>query len=197
MFIIQVGGFLGSGKTTLMIRLGKAIGAAGRKVVIIVNEVGEVGVDGDVLEANKLRTVEITEGCICCSLSGTLQSTLRTVKKELSPDVVLIEPTGLALPNRINQIVRTSMVEPEGSFTVVLVDSFRIGDLIEANGTFFLRQLEGSDLIGLNKVDIISDEDVETAESRLQNLVPGAMIVRLSAKTGEGVDAILASLRLP
>ncbi|HIH75760.1 MAG TPA: hypothetical protein HA343_00335 [Methanomassiliicoccales archaeon] len=197
MFIIQVGGFLGSGKTTLMIRLGKAIGAAGRKVVIIVNEVGEVGVDGDVLEANKLRTVEITEGCICCSLSGTLQSTLRTVKKELSPDVVLIEPTGLALPKRINQIVRTSMVEPEGSFTVVLVDSFRIGDLIEANGTFFLRQLEGSDLIGLNKVDIISDEDVETAESRLQDLVPGAMIVRLSAKTGEGVDAVLASLRLP
>jgi len=197
MFIIQVGGFLGSGKTTLMIRLGKAIGAAGRKVVIIVNEVGEVGVDGDVLEANKLRTVEITEGCICCSLSGTLQSTLRTVKKELSPDVVLIEPTGLALPSRINQIVRTSMVEPEGSFTVVLVDSFRIGDLLEANGTFFLRQLEGSDLIGLNKVDIISDEDVETAESRLQDLVPGAMIVRLSAKTGEGVDAVLASLRLP
>jgi G3E family GTPase len=197
MFIIQVAGFLGSGKTTLMIRLGKAIGAAGRKVVIIVNEVGEVGVDGDVLEANKLRTVEITEGCICCSLSGTLQSTLRTVKKELSPDVVLIEPTGLALPNRINQIVRTSMVEPEGSFTVVLVDSFRIGDLIEANGTFFLRQLEGSDLIGLNKVDIISDEDVKTAESRLQDLVPGAMIVRLSAKTGEGVDAVLASLRLP
>lgn len=197
MFIIQVGGFLGSGKTTLMIRLGKAIGAAGRKVVIIVNEVGEVGVDGDVLEANKLRTVEITEGCICCSLSGTLQSTLRTVKKELSPDVVLIEPTGLALPSRINQIVRTSMVEPEGSFTVVLVDSFRIGDLLEANGTFFLRQLEGSDLIGLNKVDIISDQDVETAESRLQDLVPGAMIVRLSAKTGEGVDAVLASLRLP
>ena len=197
MFIIQVAGFLGSGKTTLMIRLGKAIGAAGRKVVIIVNEVGEVGVDGDVLEANKLRTVEITEGCICCSLSGTLQSTLRTVKKELSPDVVLIEPTGLALPSRINQIVRTSMVEPEGSFTVVLVDSFRIGDLLEANGTFFLRQLEGSDLIGLNKVDIISDEDVETAESRLQDLVPGAMIVRLSAKTGEGVDAVLASLRLP
>jgi len=197
MFIIQVGGFLGSGKTTLMIRLGKAIGAAGRKVVIIVNEVGEVGVDGDVLEANKLRTVEITEGCICCSLSGTLQSTLRTVKKELSPDVVLIEPTGLALPKRINQIVRTSMVEPEGSFTVVLVDSFRIDDLLEANGTFFLRQLEGSDLIGLNKVDIISDQDVETAESRLQDLVPGAMIVRLSAKTGEGVDAVLASLRLP
>ncbi len=197
MFIIQVGGFLGSGKTTLMIRLGKAIGAAGRKVVIIVNEVGEVGVDGDVLEANKLRTVEITEGCICCSLSGTLQSTLRTVKKELSPDVVLIEPTGLALPSRINQIVRTSMVEPEGSFTVVLVDSFRIDDLLEANGTFFLRQLEGSDLIGLNKVDIISDQDVETAESRLQDLVPGAMIVRLSAKTGEGVDAVLASLRLP
>jgi G3E family GTPase len=156
-----------------------------------------VGGDGDVLEANKLRTVEITEGCICCSLSGTLQSTLRTVKKELSPDVVLIEPTGLALPSRINQIVRTSMVEPEGSFTVVLVDSFRIGDLLEANGTFFLRQLEGSDLIGLNKVDIISDEDVETAESRLQDLVPGAMIVRLSAKTGEGVDAVLASLRLP
>jgi len=197
MFIIQVAGFLGSGKTTLMIRLGKEIGATGRKAVIIVNEVGEVGVDGDVLLANGLKTMEITEGCICCSLSGTLQNTLRMVKRDLAPDIVLIEPTGLALPNRIDRIIRTSMVEPEGNFTIVLVDAFRINDLIESNRHFFFRQLEDSDLIALNKVDILSEGEVSMAEERLREFAPESRMVRLSAKTGEGFDAIISSLELP
>ena len=111
MIVCQLAGFLGSGKTTLLIRLGTALGRAGRRVAIIVNEVGEVGVDGAVIESNGLRSVELTEGCICCSLSGSLQNTLRQVSTEFEPDVIMIEPTGLALPNKIKQIVRTSMLE--------------------------------------------------------------------------------------
>ena len=130
MMICQLAGFLGSGKTTLMVRLGTELAKAGKKVAIIVNEVGEVGVDGAVIESFGLRSVELTEGCICCSLSGSLQNTLKIIAKEYKPDIILIEPTGLALPSRINTIIRTSMVEVERNVTVVLVDAFRAEKLL-------------------------------------------------------------------
>jgi len=69
MIICQIAGFLGSGKTTLLIRLGTALSAKGKRVAIIVNEVGEVGVDGSVIDSSGLKSVELAEGCICCSLS--------------------------------------------------------------------------------------------------------------------------------
>jgi G3E family GTPase len=194
MIVLQIAGFLGSGKTTLMIRVGKAIGQSGRKVVIIVNEVGEVGVDGEVLAQQGLSTVEISEGCICCSLSGTLQSTLKRAKQELSPDVILIEPTGLALPNRINSIIRTSMIEPEMSRTVTLVDAFRVEDLLANTRQFFLRQVEHADVLALNKVDVMDRDRLDDVERTMEDLCPGVRMVRISAKTGEGVEALIRSL---
>ena len=197
MIIIQVAGFLGSGKTTLMIRLGKALAEQGRRAVIIVNEVGEVGVDGDLLASQGLQALELTEGCICCSLSGTLQNTLRMVKTELSPDFVLIEPTGLALPGRINGIIRTSLVEPERVVTVALVDAFRAEDLARETRAFFLRQMESADLVALNKVDLVQGEALDRAEALVRELCPDARVVRLSARTGEGMNELAELMGLP
>ncbi|MDD1772202.1 MAG: hypothetical protein LUQ09_04710 [Methanomassiliicoccales archaeon] len=196
MIIIQIAGFLGSGKTTLMIRIGKAMSEKGKKVVIIVNEVGEVGVDGDVLAQQGLRTLEISEGCICCSLSGTLQNTLRKVKQEYSPDIILLEPTGLALPNRINSLIRTSMVEPEMTRTVALVDAFRVDDLLANTRQFFIRQVEHADVLALNKVDVIGEDRLLDIERTLEEVLPDAKAVRISAKTGEGVEALVRLLNI-
>ena len=194
MIVLQIAGFLGSGKTTLMIRVGRALGENGRKVVIIVNEVGEVGVDGEVLARQGLRTLEISEGCICCSLSGTLQSTLRKVKQELAPDLIMIEPTGLALPNRINGIIRTSLIEPEMTRTVTLVDAFRVDDLLANTRQFFLRQVEHADMLAINKVDVMDRNRLDEIESTMKDLCPGVRTVRISAKTGEGVQELIGML---
>lgn len=194
MIVLQIAGFLGSGKTTLMIRVGRALGESGRKVVIIVNEVGEVGVDGEVLARQGLSTLEISEGCICCSLSGTLQSTLRKVKQELAPDVIMIEPTGLALPNRINGIIRTSLIEPEMTHTVTLVDAFRVDDLLANTRQFFLRQVEHADMLAINKVDVMDRNRLDEIESTMKDLCPGVRTVRISAKTGEGVQELIGML---
>jgi G3E family GTPase len=194
MILCQIAGFLGSGKTTLMIRLGKELGKAGKKVAIIVNEVGEVGVDGLVLEAFGLRTVELTEGCICCSLSASLQNTLRIIAKEYKPDYVLIEPTGLALPSRINNIIRISMVEVERSVSVALVDAIGADKLFIETKTFFSRQIDGVDIVAINKVDLVDERRLEKIESLIRELNPDAKIAYISAKEGTGVKELMSAL---
>ncbi len=196
MIICQLAGFLGSGKTTLLVRLGKELGEAGKRVAVIVNEVGEVGVDGAVIDAYGLRSVELTEGCICCSLSGTLQNTLRIISKEFKPDIVLIEPTGLALPSKINSIVRTSMVDVERNVSVALVDAFRADKLFKDTRAFFSRQIAGVDAIAINKIDLVTADQLADVEAKVRELNPDPPIVRLSAKTGEGFGALVKALRV-
>jgi len=194
MLICQLAGFLGSGKTTLLIRLGTALGDAGKRVAIIVNEVGEVGVDGAVIESRGLRSVEISEGCICCSLSGTLQSTLRIVTEEFKPDVIIIEPTGIALASKINQIIRTSMVGEERTIAICLIDAFRAPKLFEEAGPFLSRQIIGSDIVAINKVDIVSPEIVGKIRETVREISPSSYIVPVSAREGRGVEELVELL---
>jgi len=194
MMICQLAGFLGAGKTTLMVRLGKELSKAGKRVAIIVNEVGEVGVDGAVIEAYGLRSVELTEGCICCTLSGSLQNTLRIIAKEFKPDIILIEPTGLALPSKINTIIRTSMVEVDRNVSVALVDAYRAERLFKETKAFFSRQIAGVDVIAINKVDLVPEEKIKEIEDLIRELNPGSRIAHISAKEGEGVRELIEAL---
>ena len=194
MIVCQLAGFLGSGKTTLLIRLGTSLGRTGRRVAIIVNEVGEVGVDGAVIESNGLRSVELTEGCICCSLSGSLQNTLRQVSREFEPDMILIEPTGLALPSKVKQIVRTSMIGEERTFTICLIDAFRASKLFAEAGAFLSRQVDGADVVAINKVDLASLDVRERVENTVKNISPSTPIVFISAREGQGVDELVSML---
>ncbi len=194
MIVCQLAGFLGSGKTTLLIRLGTSLGRTGRRVAIIVNEVGEVGVDGAVIESNGLKSVELTEGCICCSLSGSLQNTLRQVSREFEPDMILIEPTGLALPSKVKQIVRTSMIGEERTFTICLIDAFRASKLFAEAGAFLSRQVDGADVVAINKVDLTSLDVREQVENIVKNISPSTPIVFISAREGQGVDELVSML---
>ena len=190
MIICLISGFLGSGKTTLMIELGKRLGASGRRAAIIVSEVGEVGVDGAFINASGLKSVELTEGCICCSLSGSLQNTLRSITTEYKPDVILIEPTGLALPTRIERIIRTSMIEHDGIFGIGVVDAYRGLKLEQEATLFFRRQLEEVNVLAVNKVELVSEAQLQELEALLQTVEPKAEIVRMSARNGTGVDEL-------
>ena len=194
MIVCQLAGFLGSGKTTLLIRLGTTLGKSGKKVAIIVNEVGEVGVDGAVIESHGLRSVEITEGCICCSLSGSLQNTLRIITKDYQPDIIIIEPTGIALASKIKQIIRTSMLGEERSITICLIDAFRAIKLFGEARAFLTSQVTGSDVVAINKVDITDPEVVNQVEGIVREISPSSRVVRISARTGQGLDELVELL---
>ncbi len=190
MIICLISGFLGSGKTTLMIDLGKRLGKKGKRVAIIVNEVGEVGVDGALIDAYGLNSVELTEGCICCSLSGSLQNTLRAVANDYKADIIFIEPTGIALPSKINGIIRTSMVEHESKIGICVVDAFRAPRIYQEAELFFRRQIEDVDLVAVNKMELVSPEQLAEVEELVGRLNPKATVLKISAKEDRGVEAI-------
>src|SRR5208337_4721830 len=93
--ITAVYGFLGSGKTTVMLALAEEAVARGRRAAIVVNEAGRVPVDGRMLRVGGLPVKEIFSGCICCSVVGDFIETLRALSREPELNQIFIEPSGM------------------------------------------------------------------------------------------------------
>ncbi|MCX8169783.1 MAG: hypothetical protein N3D72_01705, partial [Candidatus Methanomethyliaceae archaeon] len=107
MKLIQIAGFLGSGKTTTIIAISREMSNRGKRVAIIVNEIGEVPVDAKIMSDYGLKVMDIGGGCICCELMINLSYTLEELARLYSPDIVLIEPSGVAIPSSINAVSYT------------------------------------------------------------------------------------------
>jgi G3E family GTPase len=195
MIVCQIVGFLGSGKTTLLVQLGSELGKEGKKVAIIVNEIGEIGVDGAVIDSFGFQSVELTEGCICCTLAGSLQNTLKIISKEYQPDLIIIEPTGIALPNIIKKMVRIAMVGEDAMYTIGIVDAFRAEKLFKEAETFCRTQIDGADIVAINKIDLIDNGVRDKVSDLVRNITPKSKIVFISAKQAQGLESLLELLR--
>jgi G3E family GTPase len=104
MDMIIIAGFLGSGKTTLILNtIGKITELTGKKVAMIVNDFGNIGIDGKVMEKYGLKVQELPRGCICCTLGPSFLDTVRTIHDKFDPDLVVVEPSGIADPDPIHE----------------------------------------------------------------------------------------------
>lgn len=172
-----VAGFLGSGKTTLL-RHVLSHGLRGRRVAVIMNEIGEIGIDGQVitgLEAIE-RMVELSNGCICCSIDEyRFDMAVQEIVETVRPDVILIEATGLADPVPLAIRARNSGLGVDAVITVV--DAVDIERLL-AETVIAASQVTAADFLVLNKVDLVSTDRVRQLEKRLRRLNDRAVIVR-------------------
>ncbi|MDR0777833.1 MAG: GTPase [Methanomassiliicoccaceae archaeon] len=191
MFTCIIGGFLGTGKTTLLMKIAARCRKKEVTVAILVNEMGEVGIDGATIKAEGYNAVELPDGCICCSLSGSLQNALKNIDRDIHPDVLIIEPTGLALPHKVKELVRTSMIDSDRTVIVGLADTKRFDELMANKEEFFRRQLLPSDFLVMTKVDLSTKEETDRISNELRGMNPGKDIVYVSAITGEGIDEVV------
>lgn len=176
--VTVVTGFLGAGKTTLLNRI-LADPAAGR-LAVIVNEFGDVGIDGELIETGEEELIELSSGCICCVVRGDLIRGLRELlaaKPEL--DGIVIETTGLANPSPVIQtLVVDQVIGAQCRLDSVLcvVDAAHILDQL-ADGTDAADQIAFSDFIVLNKASD-AQSDIGDIEARIRELNPLAPIRR-------------------
>lgn len=186
MKVIIIGGFLGSGKTTTLLSLGRHMLEKGHRVAIIVNEIGEVGVDGDTLSGSGLIAKELTSGCICCTLRISMEYTLQTLEEEYDPDVLIIEPTGIALPLQIKEHVAL-MGLPDLSFApvVTIVDASRFDVELSQVPKFIMTQIEEAEILCVNKIDLVDRETLASVTGRLIDVNPDALIVEFSARRAD------------
>ena len=183
MKVIIIGGFLGSGKTTAILRISRQLSNAGKKTAIIVNEIGEIGLDGEILTNPGIVTEELTSGCICCTLRISMQYTLQTLEEEFAPDVVIIEPTGIAFPGQIREEIETmGLSELFFAPIVTLVDPGRFGTEVKEIPKFIETQIREAEILCINKIDITPVETVLATEKMLHEMKPEARILKFSAK---------------
>ena len=195
MFVYILGGFLGSGKTTLLMRLASMYTKRGLKTALLVNESGEIGVDGATLKAEGYDAIELPDGCICCSLSGTLQTALKNIEDDIDPDIIIIEPTGLALPHKVKELVASSGIESEGTYIIGISDVERFEILISKKEEFIKRQMMGADFVLINKKDLAKPGQVESIEGWFKKEFPDKKVMIISAKTGENLDSVYEMMK--
>jgi G3E family GTPase len=191
MKLVILAGFLGSGKTTLLLELLRSLAPAGPGgLVVLENEVGEVGIDGPLLQAQGLEVRELFSGCVCCTLAGDLVTTLAALKGSLDPACVFLEASGvarleslLATLDRYDHAVNARLV-------LTLLDLERLELLREALTPLIDSQIGAADLVVLNKVDSGGDTDMMEAGALVAAVNPGAELFPVSALEGTGLEAL-------
>jgi G3E family GTPase len=196
MDLLIVAGFLGSGKTTLVLSIiERIINLTGKKVVVIVNDFGTVGIDGKVMTKYGLQVKELASGCICCTLGADLLHTIQEVEEGFQPDLVVIEPTGVADPDAIVQaMVHYGGKELGRIRSTVIVDASRFDVIMKALGRPLTAQVRTTDLVVINKIDLVDLVDVQRMEAALRDINCAVPILPISATVGTNVDKVIDSV---
>lgn len=202
---VMVGGFLGAGKTTALLRLAEHFTGQGRRVGLITNDQSQGLVDTSMVNAQGYPVEEITGGCFCCRFNSLTDAADR-LTRDAQPDVFLAEPVGSCTDLRATVQYPLRRLYGDGYRVAplsVLVDPTRAARILglESGRTFspkvqyvYEKQLEEADLIVINKSDLLGDAQRDSLERALKARFEQADIVTVSARTGANLDDWFARL---
>lgn len=171
-------GFLGAGKTTLLNYILQQ--QHGYKFAIIVNEIGKIGIDGQLVEKQREEIVEMSNGCLCCTVRKDLVKGVQNLIKKGGFDYLLIETTGIADPGpvaqtflnlpQLQQYVRLDSI-------ITVVDSEQIAKQLKETETA-REQISMADFLLLNKTDLVDEAALQETEATIRGMNPHATIFR-------------------
>lgn len=171
-------GFLGSGKTTFISKILQEWRTE-EKIVILVNEFGDVGIDGELLSSQGGNVVEMPSGCICCTLQSDFRNQISEIYTTFHPDRIIIEPSGVATISTIDWILKAQNLEPviDTINKILIVDATGFKSLYKANRHFIESQVEGAHLVVLNKCDRVDKRNAMLTQSAISSINPDVMIL--------------------
>lgn len=198
---IMIGGFLGAGKSTAIMRFADYLKGKGQNVGLITNDQSIGLVDTENLRAKGFDVEEIAGGCFCCRFDSLVDAVQNLKQMETTPDVFLAEPVGsctdlvatVSYPLR-RMYGRDYAIAPLS----VLVDPIRARRVLGLDATrqfsekvcyVYTKQLEEADVIVVNKTDLLAGEELGELDRALNEQFPNAEIIHVSARTGEGLEA--------
>jgi G3E family GTPase len=177
-------GFLGVGKTTTILHLLKSKPSSERWAVLV-NEFGEIGVDGGLMqaqhgEAQGVMVREVPGGCMCCAAGLPMQVALNQLLQTARPDRLLIEPTGLGHPKEVLQVLNSGFFHDALQIerVITLVDARQLADSRYTENEIFNQQIEVADVIVGNKMDLYGPDDQAALQNYIRSTsVPAAKTV--------------------
>ena len=168
-----VTGPLGSGKTTLLRHI---LDTVQMKIAILLNEFGEIAIDRKIIEGKNIRIAELDGGCVCCSLLGEFEAAVNEVIDRVEPEIIVVETTGVAEPDALVFDVEESLprVRLDGVVTVGDADAMMKYPQL---GHTTRMQIEAADILLLNKVDLVSPEELSKIQGKLHQLNGAAPVL--------------------
>jgi G3E family GTPase len=172
--ITLITGPLGSGKTTLLRHI---LATRPAKIAIVMNEFGEIAIDTKMIEGKNVRIAELGGGCVCCSLLGEFEAAVTEIIKKVTPEIIVVETTGLAEPEALMFNIREALPQCRLDGVVSVIDADMLVRFPELGHTTRL-QIEGADILLLNKIDLVDPKQIEPLETKLHEINCTATIVR-------------------
>lgn len=172
-------GFLGAGKTTLIKKLIQEC-FAGERIVLIENEFGEIGIDGGFMREAGIQVNELNSGCICCSLVGDFNASLKQVMATYAPERILIEPSGVGKLDDVMRAIEKTAAEVPGmklNSAVTVVDCTKAKLYLKNFGEFFTNQIENAGTIVLTRTDKASQDKIDEAVALIREHNKKATII--------------------
>ncbi|MBR1554776.1 MAG: GTP-binding protein, partial [Oscillospiraceae bacterium] len=201
-------GFLGAGKTTLIKKL-IAEAYQNEKLVLIENEFGQIGIDGGFLQDAGVEITEMNSGCICCSLVGDFETSLKEVLATYKPDRIIIEPSGVGKLSDVMVAVQnaTAGEDVELNTAIVVVDVKKCKMYMKNFGEFFNNQIETAGTVVLSRTGSCREDKLQEAIELIRGLndkativttdweeISGRQILDTMEAAGKVEDAMMAEL---
>lgn len=198
---LMVGGFLGAGKTTTLGRLASRYMEKGLRVGIVTNDQATDLVDTHTLRRQGFDVEEVPGACFCCKFDDLL-STIGRLEQSQTPDIILAEPVGSCTDLVATVVQPIKQLYPDrfqtGPYSVILKPSHGLRILRDEEDAgfsskaayIFRKQLEEADAILLNRIDELSPQDADELTALVKEVNPDVPILRISAKTGQGFEAL-------
>ena len=173
-----ISGFLGSGKTTLLNHI--LTNQKGLKTAVLVNEFGEIGIDNELIVKTEEEMIELSNGCICCSINGELVGAIeKLIKVNNNVDYIIIETTGLADPLPVAMTLLGSELRDQTRLDsiITLIDAENFNDVV-LESSIGRSQIIYGDILLLNKCDLVEEKDIEDTIKKLKEIKKDVRILK-------------------